>query len=59
MIWVFAIGIVIALGFAFLIDRKRKKIRNDPRPTIDSNNKPGDGSNYKMGDDDYFGGDGG
>ncbi|HEX6922935.1 MAG TPA: LPXTG cell wall anchor domain-containing protein [Bacillales bacterium] len=58
MIWVFVIGLIIALGSAFLIDRRRKKIRNNPRTTIDPNNKPGDGSNYKMGDDDYFSGGG-
>lgn len=58
MLWIFLIGILIVFALAFFIDRKRKKNHNAPHIPVDPDNKPGEDSNYKMGDDDYFSGGG-
>jgi hypothetical protein len=55
MTWliIFIAGI---LGFAFLIDWRRKKINNDPERPIHAAAKPGESTNYQMGDNRYTGG---
>jgi hypothetical protein len=57
MTWllVFILGI---LGFAFFIDLRRKKNNNNPHKLTDPNVKPGDSSNYMMGDNKYTNGGG-
>lgn len=54
--WFFMIFIIIILGFAMLIDYRRKKNNNNPHIPTDPNAKPGDSSNYLMGDNKDTGG---
>jgi hypothetical protein len=54
-LFVFILGI---LGFAFLIDWRRKKKHYNPHKLTDPNVKPGDSSNYMMGDNKYTNGGG-
>jgi hypothetical protein len=42
--------ILFILGLALLIDWKRKKTNNNPHMTIHPATKPGESSNYIMGD---------
>jgi hypothetical protein len=42
--------------FAFFIDRRRKKNNNKPHIPTNPNSKPGDSSNYMMGDNKDTGG---
>ncbi|WP_169907774.1 hypothetical protein [Priestia abyssalis] len=55
MMWliVFILGIVT---FALLVDLRNKKINNNPHIPTDPNAKPGDSSNYMMGDNKYTNG---
>ncbi|WP_409275982.1 hypothetical protein V1499_10285 [Neobacillus sp. SCS-31] len=48
--WFFSFIILGMLGFALLIDIRRKKNNNNPHIPTDPNAKPGDSSNYLMGD---------
>ncbi|WP_198029806.1 hypothetical protein [Bacillus sp. J33] len=48
--------IIVTLVFAYSIDRKRKKINNTSQKGISPNEKPGESSNYTMGDNHYSGG---
>ncbi|RDU38645.1 hypothetical protein DRW41_03530 [Neobacillus piezotolerans] len=50
VIWFFIILILGILGFALIIDLKRKKNNNNPHIPTNPNAKPGDSSNYIMGD---------
>jgi hypothetical protein len=56
MIWFLFFTILIVLGFAFFIDRRRKKINNNPQKITHPHAKPGDDSNYMMGDNKDHGG---
>lgn len=50
-------GLIIAtLVFAYYIDRRRKKINNTMQKGISPSEKPGESSNYTMGDNHYTGG---
>ncbi|MCM3664799.1 hypothetical protein M3204_10315 [Mesobacillus subterraneus] len=49
MAWLF-IFILSILGFALIIDYKRKKNNNNPPHKTHPHAKPGDSSNYIMGD---------
>ncbi len=51
--WIMIGGI---LGFAFLIDWRRKRNRNTSQQPINPNQKPGEDANYMMGDNRYTGG---
>ncbi|MDR7071430.1 hypothetical protein [Fictibacillus barbaricus] len=51
----FVIGL---LGFAFLIDWRRKKINNNTQMPTHAGAKPGESTNYQMGDNRYTNGDG-
>jgi hypothetical protein len=55
MVWffVFILGI---LAFALLIDWRRKKRKDNLQKPINPNAKPGDDSNYMMGDNKDTGG---
>ncbi|MEW5570268.1 hypothetical protein [Rossellomorea marisflavi] len=53
--WWFVILIVGILLFALFIDRRRKKRNNHPHRPTDQNAKPGDSSNYMMGDNRHTG----
>jgi hypothetical protein len=57
LIWllVFVLG---TLGFAFFIDWRRKKNNNNPYIKTNPNSKPGESSNYMMGDNKYTNGEG-
>jgi len=55
-IWFFIILILGILGFALIIDLKRKKNNNNPQIPTHPNAKPGDSSNYTMGDNKDTGG---
>jgi hypothetical protein len=52
---VFILGI---LGFAVMIDWRRKKNNNNPYKLTNPNAKPGVSSNYMMGDNKYTNGGG-
>jgi len=54
--WFFIIFILGILGFALIIDLMRKKNNNIPNTPTNPNAKPGDSSNYMMGDNRYTGG---
>ncbi|WP_179125691.1 hypothetical protein [Rossellomorea marisflavi] len=54
-VWWFVILIVGILLFALFIDRRRKKRNNHPHRPTDPNAKPGDSSNYMMGDNRHTG----
>ncbi|EFV75630.1 MULTISPECIES: hypothetical protein [Cytobacillus] len=50
-------GLIIAtLAFAYGIDRRRKKINNTIQKGISPSDKPGESTNYTMGDNHYTGG---
>ncbi|URM32384.1 hypothetical protein LLY41_18830 [Cytobacillus firmus] len=50
-------GLIIAtLVFAYCIDRRRKNINNTMQKGISPSEKPGESSNYTMGDNHYNGG---
>jgi hypothetical protein len=48
--WFFILLILFILGLALLIDWNRKKTNNNPHMTIHPATKPGESSNYMMGD---------
>ncbi len=48
--------VVLTLGLAFFIDWRRKKNNNNPQIPTNPNAKPGDSSNYMMGDNKYSSG---
>jgi hypothetical protein len=50
VIWFFMVLILFILGLALLIDWKSKKTNNNPHMTIHPGAKPGESSNYIMGD---------
>lgn len=50
--WIFFGFIAFALGLAFVTDKKHKMNRSHHSP-INSNAKPGEDSNYTMGDNHY------
>ncbi|MDM5336433.1 hypothetical protein QUF84_04210 [Fictibacillus enclensis] len=50
--------LVVIIGFAILLDWKRKKNNNHSQPPTHSGAKPGDSSNYMMGDNKYTDGGG-
>ncbi|WP_066074651.1 LPXTG cell wall anchor domain-containing protein [Neobacillus soli] len=54
--WFFIIFILGILGFALIIYLRRKKNNNNPHIPTNPNAKPGDSSNYMMGDNRYTGG---
>ncbi|HDB5314933.1 MULTISPECIES: hypothetical protein [Bacillus] len=54
--WWFVILIVGVLLFALFIDWRRKKNNNNPYIPTNPNSKPGDSSNYMMGDNRYTNG---
>lgn len=57
MIWLIIIIVIfILLTLASFIDRKRKKNNNDPYLSSDPNAKPGEDTNYMIGDNRYTNG---
>lgn len=50
MTWFFIVFILLILALALLIDWRSKKNNNHPYLTIDPNAKPGESSNFLMGD---------
>ncbi|WP_180955377.1 hypothetical protein [Peribacillus deserti] len=48
--------ILVIIGFAILIDWKRKKNRNSIQHSINPHAKAGEDSNYTIGDNRYSGG---
>lgn len=56
MIWFLMIFVLLIVAFSLWIDWRRKKNNNDPQTTTNPNAKPGDSSNYMMGDNKYTGG---
>ncbi|NRD78572.1 hypothetical protein HPT25_14505 [Bacillus sp. BRMEA1] len=52
----FIILILSIIGFALTIDLRRKKNNNNLHIPTNPNAKPGDSSNYMMGDNRYTGG---
>jgi hypothetical protein len=50
VIWFFMVFVLVILGLAFFIDWKNKKTNNNPHITIHPSTKPGESSNYIMGD---------
>ncbi|MDM5317447.1 hypothetical protein QUF49_15660 [Fictibacillus sp. b24] len=51
--WVFIGGMLL---FALFIDWRRKRNNNNPHSSTYSGAKPGDSTNYQMGDNRYTGG---
>ncbi len=56
MLWILFIFVLLILAFAFFIDLRRKKNNNNPHIPTHPNAKPGDSSNYTMGDNKDTGG---
>lgn len=56
MLWLLMIFVLLILAFALFIDLRRKRNNNNPETPINPNAKPGDSSNYMMGDNKYTGG---
>jgi hypothetical protein len=56
MLWILFIFVLLILAFAFFIDLRRKKNNNNPQIPTHPNAKPGDSSNYTMGDNKDTGG---
>jgi hypothetical protein len=54
--WIFLSIVLLAIWFAIWIDWKRKKLKKHPHIPTNPNGKPGDSSNYMMGDNKYTGG---
>ncbi|MGE6256821.1 hypothetical protein ACQKCU_02750 [Heyndrickxia sporothermodurans] len=50
MLWFISIIVLGIVAFALLIECRRKKNNNDPHITTNPNAKPGESSNYMMGD---------
>jgi hypothetical protein len=50
VIWFFIVMVFVILGIALFIDWKNKKTNNNPHKTIHPSTKPGESSNYMMGD---------
>jgi hypothetical protein len=46
----FIVLVLVILGIALFIDWKNKKTNNNPHITIHPGSKPGESSNYMMGD---------
>jgi hypothetical protein len=58
MMWFIITFVLIILAFALYIDWRRKKNNNNPHIPTNPNAKPGDSSNYMMGDNKYTNGGG-
>jgi len=56
IIWFFIAFILGILGLSLIIDFMRKKNNNNPHIPTNPNAKPGDSSNYLMGDNRYTNG---
>jgi len=56
MLWIAGAFIVVLVVVAFLIDRRNRKIKNDSLQSINSHAKPGESTNYMMGDNKYTNG---
>ncbi|MCK1999682.1 hypothetical protein MPH47_21065 [Psychrobacillus psychrodurans] len=57
MIWLIILIILfIIIAFAYLVDRRNKKINNNNQNPVNSNAKPGESSNHMMGDNRYTNG---
>jgi len=57
MIWLIVFIILfIIIASALLVDRRNKKINNNNQNPINAHAKPGESSNYMMGDNKYTNG---
>jgi len=56
MIWIFGIPIIILVALGLLVEWKRKKRNDYPLKATNPNAKPGDSTNYRMGDNNYTNG---
>lgn len=56
ILWVLFILVLMIFAFALFIDFRRKKNNNNPHIPTHPNAKPGDSSNYMMGDNKDTGG---
>jgi hypothetical protein len=56
MAWFFLVIVLTIVGLALFIDIKRKRNYNHPLVPTNPNAKPGDSSNYIMGDNKHIGG---
>lgn len=56
MLWFISIIVLGIVAFSLLIEWRRKKNNNDPHITTNPNAKPGESSNYMMGDNRDTGG---
>ncbi|MBM6617790.1 hypothetical protein [Bacillus suaedaesalsae] len=56
IMWFILLFILAVLLIAFLIDKRNKKIKNNPHIPTNPNAKPGEDSNYVMGDNKGSGG---
>jgi uncharacterized BrkB/YihY/UPF0761 family membrane protein len=50
VMWFFIVFVLVILGIALFIDLKNRKNNNNPHITIHPSVKPGESSNYMMGD---------
>ncbi|MEH7086529.1 hypothetical protein V7139_27945 [Neobacillus drentensis] len=50
ILWILFVFVLMILAFALIIDLKLKKNNNNPQIPTHPNAKPGDSSNYMMGD---------
>lgn len=56
MKWLLIIFLLLVVAFAIFIDWRRNKNKNHPHIPTNPNTKPGESSNYMMGDNRYTGG---
>lgn len=56
MAWFFLVVILVIFALALFIDFRRKKNNNHPPIPTNPHAKPGDSSNYLMGDNKHIGG---
>jgi len=54
--WMMFVPIMILLGLGVLVDLKRKKRNDYLHKATNPDAKPGDSTNYKMGDNNYTSG---
>jgi uncharacterized BrkB/YihY/UPF0761 family membrane protein len=58
MAWFFIVFIIVIFGVALYIEFRNKRNNNNPHIPTNPNAKPGDSTNYLMGDNKYIGGGG-
>ena len=56
MIWIFVVPITVIVAFGVLIEWRKKRRNDYPHKASSPHTRPGESSNYKMGDNNYTSG---